>query len=170
MLRSFSLDGISRTTKIRSNLVNSGIGNATFSVIFLNGSYFPYIGFAAAKIDVRAFSVATIPPFAMLADCCSMTSCSALRSSGFILSNSSIHTRPWSPNTTAPASNIIMPVLSLTTAAVNPAAVEPLPDVYNPLGASLAQNFNISDFAVPGSPTRNTLMSPLIFVPSPITL
>jgi len=56
--------------------------------------------------------------------------------------------------------------VSRTTAAVSPAAVEPLPDVYNPLGAILAQNFSISLFAVPGSPTRKTLMSPLIFVPS----
>ena len=32
------------------------------------------MGFAAAKIEVLALSVATIPPFAMLADCCSITS------------------------------------------------------------------------------------------------
>ena len=69
-----SFDGISLTTKIKSNLVRSGIGKLTFSVIFLNGSYLPYIGFAAARIDVRAFSVATIPPFEILADCCSITS------------------------------------------------------------------------------------------------
>ncbi len=136
----------------------------------MNGSYFPYIGFAAAKIEVRALRVATIPPLAILADCCSITSCNALLSSGFILSNSSILTNPWSPSTTAPASNIIIPVLSRTTAAVNPAAVEPLPEVYKPRGAILAQNFNISLFAVPGSPTKNTLMSPLILLPSPNNL
>ncbi len=164
---SFSLVGISLTTKIKSNLVSNGIGRFTFSVIFLKGSYFPYIGFAAAKIDVLALSVATIPPLAILADCCSITSCNALLSSGFILSNSSILTRPWSPSTTAPASSIMIPVLSRTTAAVRPAAVEPLPEVYNPLGAILEQNFSISDFAVPGSPTRNTFMSPLILLPSP---
>ncbi len=61
----------------------------------------------------------------------------------------------------------MIPVLSRTTAAVRPAAVEPLPEVYNPLGAILAQNFSISDFAVPGSPTRNTFTSPLILLPSP---
>ena len=44
--------------------------------------------------------------------------------------------------------------------------MDPLPDVYNPLGAILAQNFSISLFAVPGSPTRKTLMSPLTFEPS----
>ncbi len=74
ILSSRSFVGISLTTNIRSNLVSSGIGRLTFSVIFLNGSYFPYIGFAAARIEVLAFSVATIPPFAMLADCCSITS------------------------------------------------------------------------------------------------
>ena len=138
--------------------------------MFLKGSYFPYIGFAAAKIEVLAFSVATIPPFAILTDCCSITSCKALLSSGFILSNSSIHTRPWSPSTTAPASSIMIPDLSLTIAAVSPAAVEPLPEVYKPRGAILAQNFSISLFAVPGSPTRKTLMSPLILLPSPNVL
>ena len=158
--------GISLTTKIKSNLVRSGIGRFTFSCMFLNGSYFPYIGFAAAKIEVLALSVATIPPFAMLADCCSITSCRALLSSGLILSNSSIQTRPWSPSTTAPASSMKIPEVSRTTAAVRPAAVEPLPEVYNPLGAILAQNFSISLFAVPGSPTRKILMSPLTLVPS----
>ena len=64
----------------------------------------------------------------------------------------------------------MIPVLSRTTAAVSPAAVEPLPEVYNPRGAILAQNFNISLFAVPGSPTKNTLMSPLILLPSPNSL
>ena len=59
-----------------------------------------------------------------------------------------------------------IPVLSRTTAAVRPAAVEPLPDVYNPLGAILEQNFSISLFAVPGSPTRKILISPLILLPS----
>ena len=59
-----------------------------------------------------------------------------------------------------------IPEVSRTTAAVRPAAVEPLPDVYNPLGAILEQNFSISLFAVPGSPTRKTFMSPLTFEPS----
>ena len=43
---------------------------------------------------IHALRVATIPPFAILTDCCSITSCNALLSSGFILSNSSIHTNP----------------------------------------------------------------------------
>ena len=59
-----------------------------------------------------------------------------------------------------------IPFVSLTTAAVKPAAVEPRPEVYKPRGATLTQNFNISLFAVPGSPTRKTLMSPLILLPS----
>ena len=64
----------------------------------------------------------------------------------------------------------MMPILSRTTAAVSPAAVEPLPEVYKPLGAILAQNFSISLFAVPGSPTKKMLMSPRIFAPSASTL
>ena len=91
---SLSFDGLSRTTKIKSNLVSNGTGRLTFSVIFLKGSYFPNIGFAAARIEVRAFNVATIPPLEILAVCCSMTSCNALLSSAFILSNSSIQTKP----------------------------------------------------------------------------
>ena len=63
-----------------------------------------------------------------------------------------------------------MPVLSLTTAAVSPAAVLPRPLVYRPRGAILAQNLSISDFAVPGSPTRNMLMSPRTLEPSGICL
>ncbi len=59
-----------------------------------------------------------------------------------------------------------IPFVSLTTAAVKPAAVEPLPEVYKPRGATLTQNFNISLFAVPGSPTKNMLISPLILLPS----
>ena len=55
---------------------------------------------------------------------------------------------------------------SATTAAVKPAAVEPLPEVYKPRGATLTQNFSISLFAVPGSPTKNMLISPLILLPS----
>ena len=112
-----------------SNRVKSGTGKLTFSVIFLNGSYFPYSGFAADKMEVRAFNVATIPPFATEQVCCSITSCNAERSSGFILSNSSIQTKPWSPKTTAPASSIIIPDLSRITAAVRPAAVVPRPEV-----------------------------------------
>src|SRR5918992_2788275 len=61
---SFSLSGLSRTMHIRSNLVSSGTGRLTFSVMFLYGSYLPYMGFDADRIDVLAFSVATMPPFA----------------------------------------------------------------------------------------------------------
>ena len=78
-----------------SNLVSNGIGSgSTFSVIFLNGSYLPYLGLAADRIEVLAFSVATIPPFATEQVCCSITSWSADLSSDLILSNSSIQTRP----------------------------------------------------------------------------
>ena len=58
---------------------NIDIINKQFSHVLTNALLF---------IDVLAFNVATIPPFAILADCCSITSCNALLSSGFILSNS----------------------------------------------------------------------------------
>ena len=99
-----------------------------------------------------------------------MASCSAVRSSFLILSNSSIQAMPLSASTTVPASSIIMPVLSLTTAAVKPAAVEPLPDAYKPRGASLEAYFNNSLLAVPGSPMNRIFMSPRTELPPSVVL
>src|SRR5688500_556543 len=71
---SFFLSGLSQTMNISSKLVSIGFGRFTFSVMFLYGSYLPYMGFDADKIDVLAFSVATMPPFATEQVCCSITS------------------------------------------------------------------------------------------------
>src|SRR5579875_2132311 len=75
-------------------------------------------GFAASTIEVLALRVATIPPLATLTVCCSITSCRTPLSSGLILSNSSMHATPRTARTTAPASSIISPLFSFTTAAV----------------------------------------------------
>ena len=125
--------------------------------------YLPSVGLAAARMLVRAFSVATIPPLAMETICCSIAGWIAPLSSSFILSISSMQQMPLSPRTRAPASRTKLPVPpSLTTAAVRPAAVEPLPVVMRPLGAVLAAYWRSWLLPVPGSPTRRTLMSPLI--------
>ena len=66
----------------------------------------------------------------------------ATRSSLLILSNSSMHTTPPSASTMAPPSNANSPELwSLTTVAVRPAALLPLPLVYTAIGATFSTNF-----------------------------
>lgn len=52
------------------------------------------------------------------------------------------------------------------TEAVRPAALEPLPEVYTPMGATFSTNFNSCDLAVPGSPSSRILMSPRRVRPS----
>eukprot|EP00955_Chlamydomonas_euryale_P063132 358569-Chlamydomonas_euryale.AAC.2 len=52
------------------------------------------------------------------------------------------------------------------TEAVSPAAEEPLPEVYTLIGATLDANLRNCDFAVDGSPSSSTLMSPRRLVPS----
>ncbi len=89
----------------------------------------PSFGFAAARTGHRAFSVEVIPALAMETVCCSSASCIAERSSGLILSSSSITAIPPSARTSMPASSIHRPPAksSFTAAAVRPAAVVPLP-------------------------------------------
>lgn len=97
--------------------------------------YLPYNGFAAAKIDARAFKVVVIPALAILTVYYSITSWIAVLSLSFILSNSSIQHTPLSAITKAPPSNVISPVIwSLITAAVKPTLEDPFPVVYMPLG------------------------------------
>ena len=55
---------------------------------------------------------------------------------------------------------------SLMTDAVKPAALEPFPDVYTPIGETFSTNFNNWDLAVPGSPRRRMFISPLRVKPS----
>lgn len=55
---------------------------------------------------------------------------------------------------------------SRITEAVRPAALDPLPEVYTAIGATLWTNFNNWDLAVPGSPRSKTFISPLRVKPS----
>lgn len=55
---------------------------------------------------------------------------------------------------------------SLITEAVRPAALDPLPEVYTPMGATFSTNFSSWDLAVPGSPSNRMLMSPRRVNPS----
>jgi len=48
-------------------------------------------------------------------------------------------------------------------AAVRPAAEDPLPLVNTLMGATFSVNFKNCDFAVDGSPSKSTFMSPLSF-------
>ena len=138
-------------------------GKDMFSATVRLGSYLPKDGFAAARTAVLAFNVATMPPFATETVCCSMASWMATRSSGRILSISSMQAMPLSARTNAPASKLMLPPFSRTTAAVKPAAVVPLPEVYKPLGAILATYWSNCDLAVPGSPMSSAFISPLTF-------
>jgi hypothetical protein len=67
------LSALSSKIKIRSNLDKRAAGRLMFlwGVSFL--LYLPYKGFAAAKIDVLALSVVTIPALAIETVCCYMT-------------------------------------------------------------------------------------------------
>ena len=92
--------------------------------------YRPYAGFAAARIEVLAFSVVVIPALAIDTVCCYITSWIAVRSYSSILSNSSIQHIPISASTNAPASKESYFVKgSQTMAAVKPTPELPLPVV-----------------------------------------
>lgn len=64
------------------------------------------MGFAAAKMEHRALRRVVMPAFAIEMVCCSMASCMATRSSGRILSNSSMQQTPPLAMTSAPASSV----------------------------------------------------------------
>lgn len=59
---------------------------------------------------------------------------------------------------------------SLTIAAVRPTPELPFPVVYTPLGASVEICLSNWDLAIPGSPIRATLIYPLIFILSFVSL
>ena len=142
-----------------------------FSTGEIRGLYRPYRGFAAARMDVRAFNVVEMPALLIEIVCCSMTSWIAVRSPSSILSNSSIQQMPLSASTRAPPSSTISSVTgSFMTAAVRPTPELPRPVVYTPRGATLVMYLSSWDFATPGSPIRQMLMSPRIRMPSPISL
>ena len=58
----------------------------------------------------------------------------------------------------------------MTTEAVSPAAVEAFPEVYTVLGMNEATYLRNWDLAQAGSPTTQTLMSPLSLTPSLLSL
>lgn len=100
------------------------------------GSYFEWMGLAAARIAVLELSWQTIPALAIETVCCSMASNSTVREFSSILSNSSMQQMPWSASTKAPLYSINYLVYgSLRTWAVRPTAEDPLPLVYTLLGA-----------------------------------
>jgi len=73
-----------------------------------------------------------------------------------------MQTIPPSAKTKAPPSIWNSPVVeSLVIVAVNPAAEDPLPDVYIAKEAACSTNFKNCDLAVEGSPMRSILISPL---------
>ena len=112
------------------------------------GLYFDSMGFAAAKIAVRALRVQMMPAM--------------LRVFSSILSNSSMQQIPRSERTKAPLSSMISFVSgSLVMYTVKPTAELPFPDVYIPRGANLWTNYRSCDFAVDGSPQSKTFISPL---------
>mmetsp|Transcript_8990 Transcript_8990/g.21921 ORF Transcript_8990/g.21921 Transcript_8990/m.21921 type:complete len:260 (-) Transcript_8990:1443-2222(-) len=155
------VSGTSFSTHSTSKRDRIGSVRSTFCVKLSWESYRPYRGFAAAITEHRACSDAQMPAFAMEMVCCSIASWIATRSSFRILSNSSMHTTPPSASTMAPPSREKPPLeLSLIMAAVRPAALEPLPDVYTQTGATRCTNFRNCDFAVLGSPSSKTFMSP----------
>lgn len=78
--------------------------------MLLIGLYLLSLGFAAAKIAVRAFNWQTIPFLAIDIVYYSITSWSIDYVPSSILSNSSIQQIPWSDNTKAPDSNTVSPV------------------------------------------------------------
>ena len=104
--------------------------------------YLPWIGFAAARIELQALSLVVIPALAIETVYYSITSWIATQSYSSILSNSSIQQIPLSAKTNAPPSNTISLVSgSLVIVAVKPAPDEPLPVVYIPLGVIWDMNF-----------------------------
>jgi len=66
----------------------------------------------------------------------------------------------------APPSSLNSPFMSLTTLAVSPAALLPLPLVYTDTGATRSTNLRNWDLAVEGSPSMSMLMSPRSRMPS----
>lgn len=83
-------------TQLDSN--NTGVDQFVLHCVTLSDlvlSYRPPMGLAAAKMEVRALSVALTPALVMEMVCCSMASWMAVWSRGSILSNSSIQHTPW---------------------------------------------------------------------------
>lgn len=125
------------------------------------------MGFAAAKTEHFAFNLVVIPALATDIVYYSIASCITTRSSGRILSNSSIQQTPPLAITSAPASSVNYPLdPSRVILAVKPAALLPLPLVYTDISLALSMNLRSCDLAVLGSPISKILISPLKVIPS----
>jgi hypothetical protein len=105
----------------------------------------------------------TIPALATEIVCYSMASWIDALSSGLITENSSIVQTPQSASTRAPASSMYSEP-SLKADTVRPADVDPIPVVMTDLLLSCEIALRIYDFPVPGSPTINKCIVPLIFI------
>lgn len=167
ILSSFLMSGMSFTGKIKSNRLMSVGGIFICVNIGSYGSNLDSFGFAAASTVVSQRRLAWMFALLIVTLCCSRASCIALISSLFILSSSSMQQTPRFARTSAPASRL-HPCMnsSLTTVAVRPAPVAPLPDTYLDFGAICCVLLSICDFAAPGSPTSRMCMSPLVMTPS----
>lgn len=171
ILSSFLASGMSFTGNMRSNLLMSVGGMLIWVNIGSYGSNRESLGFAAASTVVSHLNVAWMFALLIVTLCCSSASCIAETSSLLILSSSSMQHTPLFARTSAPASRL-HPWMnsSLTTVAVSPAPVAPLPDTYLDFGAMCCILLSICDFAAPGSPTSRMCMSPLVTTPSCLTL
>mmetsp|Transcript_32058 Transcript_32058/g.83971 ORF Transcript_32058/g.83971 Transcript_32058/m.83971 type:complete len:274 (+) Transcript_32058:976-1797(+) len=149
------------TTQRMSNREMMGSVRSTFCANVSDDWYFPLMGLAAAMTAHRAWSEVTMPALEIEMVCCSIASWIEVRSWSFILSNSSIRQTPWSASTSAPPWSVHSLVSgSRATAAVRPTAEAPCPVVKTARGHTRSVHLRNCDFAVPGSPTISTLMSP----------
>ena len=132
--------GVSVSAKMRSKREMSAGGRSICEDrVSASWSNLPCLGLAAASMEHLHWRVAVIPALATEIFCDSMASWSEDLSCSDILSSSSMHARPLSARTRAPASRVYPspPKSSLTAAAVRPAADADLPDAKIPLGARL---------------------------------
>lgn len=146
-----------------SNLERIGSVRSTLSLKLKALLQFPLIGLAAAITLHLAQSEVTIPALDIEMDYYSIASWMEVLSWSFILSNSSIKHTPLSANTRAPPSRVHSPLTgSLWTPAVRPTALAPLPVVQTHLWKTYSTYLRNWDLAVPGSPSKRQLISPLI--------
>mmetsp|Transcript_29814 Transcript_29814/g.85030 ORF Transcript_29814/g.85030 Transcript_29814/m.85030 type:complete len:221 (+) Transcript_29814:1052-1714(+) len=111
-----------------------------------------------------------MPAFESVMVCCSMASWMATWSLGSMRSNSSMQQMPLSANIKAPGwmTRSWSKSMSRTTDAVRPAAVELFPEANTALGRKVDTHLSMALFAVAGSPSNSTLMSPRSLMPSSV--
>ncbi len=165
-------DGISLIRNIRSYLLN--VSGLNF-ICGANDSFWsnrPVFGFMAHMIGHLVHNVLLIPALLIyiLFDANDVFNCEIW--SELILSSSSIIATDLSASTNAPASSVHLPPekSSFTTAAVNPAFVDPSPVANWDCGIICFRAVSNVDFAVDGSPHINRFVYPLWSVPSAFIL